>query len=56
MERPLSLVELAVHGYNSARISKGSWLEHTFGNTQREVEIHERAGRFNKSKDSGTER
>lgn len=37
MQRQLSLVELAVYGYDPTRVKKGSWLEKQFGTTNKEV-------------------
>lgn len=54
MKKQLSLVELAIHGYDSARVNKGSWLEQTFGKRDREVENHERVGRPDQDQDKQT--
>lgn len=45
MKKQLSLVELAVSGYDSARVNRGSWLEQTFGNKNEGMEKDERTGR-----------
>lgn len=51
VKKQLSLVELATHGYDSARVNKGSWLEQTFGKKNREVENNECARRPDQNKD-----
>lgn len=55
MKNQLSLVEMAIYGYTSARVNEGSWLEQTFGKKNEEVENNERIGRpdKNKSKHAG---
>ncbi len=55
MENQLSLVELATYGYTSARVKKGSWLEHTFG-MKNEVENNECVERADQNKGKCTER
>lgn len=56
MKRQLSLVELATHGYDSARVNKGSWLEQTFGKKNGEVDKNERVGRPDQDKNQQTGR
>lgn len=45
MEKQLSLVELAVYGYDPTRVKKGSLLERQFGTMSKEVKNSERIRR-----------
>ena len=56
MKKPLSLVEMAIHGYDPARVNKGSWLEYAFGTIRKEVGNRECAGRLNSDKKNVTKR
>lgn len=52
MRKQLSLVELAVHGYEPSRVNKGSWLERAFGMMHSEENADERVRKSDQNKET----
>lgn len=56
MKRQLSLAEMAIYGYDPARVKKGSWLERKFGQKEEEGKSYEHIGRPDQDEDKRTGR